>query len=44
MNYRLNNNQLNDVKKAKSCDHVIVNEKNLKILKKKLLDILKNHE
>ncbi len=41
---RLNNNQLNDVKKAKSCDHVIVNEKNLKILKKKLLDILKNHE
>ena len=30
------------IKKLNICDHVIVNEKNLKILKKNLLDILKN--
>ena len=40
----LNNNQLKDEKKIKSCDHVVVNEKNLKILKKKLLDILNDYE
>ena len=32
----LNNKQLKDNKKIKYCDHVIVNEKNLNILKKKL--------
>ena len=32
--------QMNDVKKIKYCDHVAVNEKNLNILKKKLLDII----
>ena len=31
---------MNDVKKIKYCDHVAVNEKNLNILKKKLLDII----
>ena len=36
----LNNKQFSDAKKIKYCDYVIVNEKNLKILKNKLLDIL----
>ena len=40
----LNNKQLSDAKKAQFCDHVIVNEKNLKILKKKLTDIFKKYE
>tara|TARA_B100001121_G_scaffold265435_1_gene247463 strand:+ start:696 stop:1262 length:567 start_codon:yes stop_codon:yes gene_type:complete len=39
----LNNRQLSDNKKTKHCDHVVVNEKNKKFLKKKLLDILKYH-
>ena len=33
-----------DKKKVKYCDHIIKNEKNIKILKKKLLDILNIHE
>ena len=40
----LNKKQLMIKKKIKYCDHVIVNEKNIKILKKNLLDILNNHE
>ena len=40
----LNSKQLNDKKKAKYCDYVIVNEKNLNILKKNLFDILKKYE
>ena len=28
----------------KYCEHIIVNEKNIKILKKKLLDIFKKYE
>ena len=40
----LNNNQISDIKKIKFCDHVVVNEKNIKILKKKLLDIIKEYE
>jgi dephospho-CoA kinase len=36
----LNSKQLPDKKKIKFCDHVIVNEKNLNILKKKLLNIM----
>ena len=40
----LNNKQLNDKKKVRFCDHVIVNESNKTILKKKLLDILKHYE
>ena len=40
----LNKKQLMDKKKVKYCDHIIKNEKNIKILKKKLLDILNTHE
>ena len=40
----LNKKQFDDRKKAKHCDHIVVNEKNLNILKKNLLDILKNYE
>ena len=40
----LNSKQLSDAKKAKYCEHVIVNEKNIKILKKKFLDIFKRYE
>ena len=40
----LNKKQFSDKKKAKYCDHVIVNEKNLNIFKKKLLGILKRYE
>ena len=40
----LNKKQLNDKKKAKYCDHVVVNEKNLNIFKKNLFDILKKYE
>ena len=40
----LNSKQLSDLKKAKYCEHVIVNEKNIKILKKNLLDIFKRYE
>ena len=40
----LNKKQFDDKKKAKHCDHIVVNEKNLNILKKNLLDILKNYE
>ena len=37
----LNNKQLSDQKKTKFSDYVVVNEKNLNILKKKLLGIIK---
>ena len=40
----LNNKQLKDSKKIEYCDHVVVNEKNKSVLKKKLLDIFKNYE
>ncbi len=40
----LDKKQFSDKKKAKYCDHVVVNEKNLNILKKNLLDILKRYE
>ncbi len=40
----LNNKQLADKKKIKYCDHVIVNEKNINILKKNLLYILSKYE
>ena len=40
----LDRKQLSEKQKAKYCDHVVVNEKNLNILKKKLLDILKKYE
>ena len=40
----LNKKQLSDIKKIKHCNYVIPNEKNKKILKKKLLDIIKKYE
>ena len=36
----LDKKQLNDIKKIKYCDHVVVNENNLKILKKNLSNII----
>ncbi|MEC7136811.1 MAG: dephospho-CoA kinase [Pseudomonadota bacterium] len=40
----LDKKQLSEKKKVKHCDHVIVNEKNINILKKRLLDIIKKYE
>ena len=40
----LNNKQVNDTKKIKFCDHVVVNEKNLNILKRNLLVIINKYE
>ena len=40
----LNNKQLTDLKKIKHCDHVAVNEKNIKILRGSLLDIISQYE
>ena len=40
----LNNKQMNDIKKTKFCDYVVVNEKNLNILKKNLLAIISKYE
>ena len=42
--YLLNNKQMNDIKKIKFCDHVVVNEKNLSILKMNLLAIISKYE
>ena len=40
----LNKKQMEDKKKSKFCDHVVVNEKNLNILKKNLLAIMRIYE
>ena len=40
----LNSKQMSDKKKIKFCDYVIVNEKNLKILKKELSTIMSKYE
>ena len=40
----LNDKQINDTKKIKFCDHVVVNEKNLNILKMNLLSIINKYE
>ena len=40
----LNNKQLSDKKKSKFSDHVVVNEKNIKILKKNLMYIINLYE
>ena len=40
----LNNKQMADKKKIKSCDHVIVNDRNLNILKKNLFAIINKYE
>ena len=42
--FLLNNKQLKDKNKIKFCDHIVVNEKNLKILKKNLINIMRNYE
>ena len=39
----LNDKQMNDTKKIKYCDYVVVNEKNLNILKKNLLAIINKY-
>ena len=40
----LNNKQMADGKKSKFCDHIVVNEKNLDILKNNLLAIIEKYE
>ena len=40
----LNSKQMNDKKKIKFCKYVVVNEKNLNILKKNLLAIINKYE
>ena len=40
----LNNKQMKDKQKIKFCDHIVVNENNLKILKKNLLVIIRKYE
>ena len=40
----LDNKQIQDNKKAKQCDYVVVNEKNFKILKKILSNIMTKYE
>ena len=40
----LNDKQIGDKKKIKFCHHVVVNEKNLNILKKNLLSIISKYE
>ena len=40
----LDNHQLKDNKKMKLCDHIVVNNKSLTILKKNLLNIIKLYE
>ena len=40
----LNNKQMNETEKIKFCDYVVVNEKNLNILKMNLLDIISKYE
>ena len=40
----LDSKQLSEKKKIKYCDYVVVNENNIKILKRKLLTIIKNYE
>ena len=42
--YLLDNLQLKDTKKVKFCDHIVVNNKSLTILKKNLLNIIKLYE
>ncbi len=40
----LNNKQIADIKKIKFCDHVVVNEKNINMLKKSLSVIINKYE
>ena len=40
----LDSHQLKDTRKMKFCDHVVVNNKSLAILKKNLLNIIRHYE
>ena len=40
----LDKHQMKDTKKMKFCDHIVVNNKSLSVLKKKLLNIIKLYE
>ena len=40
----LDKHQLKDTEKMKFCDHIVVNNKSLSMLKKKLLNIIKLYE
>ena len=40
----LNNHQIKDSKKMKLCDHIVVNNKSLSVLKKKLSNIIYLYE
>ena len=40
----LNKQQMKDSKKMKLCDHIVVNNKSLSVLKKNLLNIIKTYE
>ena len=40
----LNNKQMTDAKKIKFCDHIVVNEKNINMLKQNLSTIIKKYE
>ena len=40
----LNSKQMSDKKKIRLCDYVVVNNKNLKILKKNLISIISKYE
>ena len=42
--HRLDIKQMKDIKKMKFCNHVVVNNKSLPVLKRKLLDIIKIYE
>ena len=42
--YLLNNKQMKDKQKIKFCDHVVVNENNLSVLKKNLFAIIDKYE
>ena len=40
----LDKHQMKDTKKMKFCDHIVVNNKSISILKKKILNIIKLYE
>ena len=40
----LDQRQMKDTKKIKFCDHIVVNNKSLSVLKDNLLNIMKNYE
>ena len=40
----LDKQQMDDSKKIKFCDHIVLNDKNIKILKKNLSVIIKKYE